>query len=107
MKKKSDFKKPVYGFLPKEIEGFDSLAELALDMRWSWDHSADEVWQQLEPDLWNLTQNPWLVLQTVSGVQFNKVMSDPGFQNKVKAILKSKELANNIPTWFNLINKKL
>jgi starch phosphorylase len=30
-----------------EVEGFDSLAELALDMRWSWNHAADEVWRQL------------------------------------------------------------
>ena len=34
---------PIYTFLPLEVEGFDSLAELALDMRWSWNHSADEV----------------------------------------------------------------
>lgn len=27
---------PIYNLLPTEIEGFDSLAELALDMRWSW-----------------------------------------------------------------------
>ncbi|MEI6060329.1 MAG: hypothetical protein WCR72_06440 [Bacteroidota bacterium] len=26
--------------LPADKVGFDSLVELALDMRWSWDHSA-------------------------------------------------------------------
>ena len=26
---------PIYNLLPTEIPGFDSLAELALDMRWS------------------------------------------------------------------------
>lgn len=26
---------PIYAFFPSEVEGFDSLAELALDMRWS------------------------------------------------------------------------
>ena len=31
--------KPIYSLLPTDIEGFDSLAELALDMRWSWNHS--------------------------------------------------------------------
>jgi starch phosphorylase len=30
---------PIYSLLPTEVEGFDSLAELALDMRWSWNHS--------------------------------------------------------------------
>ena len=32
---------PIYNLLPTEIEGFDSLAELALDMHWSWNHATD------------------------------------------------------------------
>jgi hypothetical protein len=44
---------PIYTFFPTEVEGFDSLAELALDMRWSWNHSADEVWGQIDtPPSW-------------------------------------------------------
>ena len=35
-----------YGLLPAAIEGFDSLAELALDLRWSWNHSGDRVWRE-------------------------------------------------------------
>ncbi len=56
----------MYNLLPTEIDGFDSLAELALDMRWSWNHATDEVWRQFDPGLWEMTQNPWVVLQTVS-----------------------------------------
>ena len=50
--------KPIYSLLPMDVEGFDSLAELALDLRWSWNHATDEVWRQLDPALWELTQNP-------------------------------------------------
>jgi hypothetical protein len=57
---------PIYNLPPTEIEGFDSLAELALDMHWSWNHATDEVWRQLDPELWDTTHNPWVVLQTVS-----------------------------------------
>jgi len=53
---------PIYNLLPTEIEGFNSLAELALDMRSSWNHATDQVWQQLDPVLWELTHNPWVVL---------------------------------------------
>ena len=63
--------------LPTEVEGFDSLAELALDMRWSWNHAADDLWRQLDPDLWNLTHNPWVVLQTVSRDKLKKVLTEP------------------------------
>jgi len=27
-----------HSYLPTDVEGIDSLAELALDMRWSWNH---------------------------------------------------------------------
>jgi glycogen phosphorylase len=48
----------VYGFLLVEIEGVDALAALALDMRWSWNHEADKLWERLDPSLWELTHNP-------------------------------------------------
>ena len=38
----------LYSFLPTEVDGFDSLAELALDMRWSWSHYGDKVWKPLK-----------------------------------------------------------
>jgi starch phosphorylase len=56
----------IYNVLPSDIEGFNSLAELALNLRWSWNHATDILWRQLDPDLWAMTGNPWLVLQTVS-----------------------------------------
>ena len=38
MSKQTRVSHPIYSLLPTEVEGFDSLAELALDMRWSWNH---------------------------------------------------------------------
>ena len=52
--------------LSADVEGFASLSELALDMRSSWNHATDQVWRQLDPELWDITHNPWVVLQTVS-----------------------------------------
>jgi starch phosphorylase len=49
-----------------DVEGFDSLSELALDLRSAWNHASDEIWRQLDPALWEFTHNPWVVLQTVS-----------------------------------------
>ena len=91
---------PIYGLLPTEVEGFDPLAELALDMRWSWNHAADEVWLQLDPALWELTHNPWVVLQTVSREQLERVLADPAFRGKVDALVQSKEHATAAPAWF-------
>ena len=40
----------------------DTLVELALDLRRCWDHTTDPVWLRIEPELWSLTHNPWVVL---------------------------------------------
>jgi starch phosphorylase len=48
--------------LPTEPSGIEYLIELALDLRGTWEHSADELWGQLDPELWALTLNPWAVL---------------------------------------------
>jgi starch phosphorylase len=86
--------------LPTEIEGFNSLAELALDMHWSWNHATDEVWRQLDPELWEITHNPWVVLQTVSRDQIERVLADPVFRENVDGLVQSMHQAAEKPAWF-------
>jgi len=90
----------IYGFLPSDIEGIDSLAELALNMRWSWNHAADEIWQLLDPALWELTHNPWIVLQTVSREHLERQLADPAFRGEINELMKLKELSASNPAWF-------
>jgi len=91
---------PIYSFLPSYVEGLESLVELALDMRWSWNHSADEVWKQLDPRLWDLTYNPWVILQTVSRDQLQRVLADPAFRQKVDDLVQAGHQAAESPAWF-------
>ncbi|MEI8124473.1 MAG: alpha-glucan family phosphorylase [Parachlamydiaceae bacterium] len=92
---------PIYNFLQLEVEGVDSLAELALDVHWSWNHSTDEVWKQLDPDLWDLTHNPWVVLQTTSRDKLKKVLSDEIFRKKLNFLLDAKNKATDKEmAWF-------
>lgn len=90
----------IYGFLPYDIEGVDALAELALNIRWSWNHAADEVWHQLNPALWELTHNPWIILQSISRNELERQLGEPSFKNKIKELLKQQELSASLPTWF-------
>jgi len=50
---KTDIKKPLYSFLPEDKKEVNDLSELALDMLWPWDHSDDEIWRQLDHELWD------------------------------------------------------
>jgi len=100
MAPKSRLSKPVYNFLFADVEGMDALIELALDMRWSWNHEADEVWRQLDPSVWGLTHNPWVVLQTASRERLAQVLADPAFAKHVDDLVQAKHRAAKSVAWF-------
>ncbi len=100
MSKPTRVSHPIYNLLPTEIAGFDSLAELALDMRSSWNHATDQVWRQLDPVLWEITHNPWVVLQTVSRDQIESVLADPVFYKSLDDLVQTRRDAAEAPAWF-------
>ena len=100
MKEQTGVSHSDYNLLPTEIEGFDSLAELALDLRWSWNHATDTLWRQLDPELWGLTHNPWVVLQTVSRDRLTHALADPVFRKTLDDRLQAKQQAAELPAWF-------
>jgi len=91
---------PKQRLLTTDVEGFDSLAELALDMRSSWNHATDQVWRQLDPVLWEITHNPWVVLQTVSREKLQRVLADPAFRKNVDYLVRARRDAAEAPAWF-------
>ncbi len=91
---------PIHAFLPFEVEGFDALAELALDIRWSWNDAADEVWRELDPVLWEFTHNPWVVLQTVARDRLQRFAADPAFREKVDGFARTMREEVDAPAWF-------
>ena len=78
----------------------DTLTDLALDLRWSFNHSADQLWEQLDPELWELTHNPWVLLQTVSREKLQTVISEPRFQELLVDLHREKTLAEASDAWF-------
>ena len=91
---------PKERLLCSDVEGFDSLSELALDMRSSWNHATDQVWRQLDPVLWELTHNPWVVVQTVSREKLQQVLADPAFCKNVDDLVQARRDAADAPAWF-------
>src|SRR5512135_335200 len=75
-------------------------------MRWSWNHTADELWRQLDPALWEFTHNPWAVLQTVSRDQIERLSGDPSFRKKVDDLVQAMRQAAKSPAWFQQKHSK-
>ena len=86
-----------------EIEG---LTDLALDLLRSWSHSDDEVWAQFDPELWALTHNPWVVLQSVSPGRVQDVLARPDFRRRVDGLLERRRQYLQSPAWFQQAHRK-
>jgi glycogen phosphorylase len=72
----------VYSFqvsptLPARLEALNTLS---LNLRWTWDHPTRDVFESLDPDLWEATNhNPRLVLGRISQRRLAELASDEPF----------------------------
>jgi starch phosphorylase len=92
---------PLFSSPASDVDGFASLAELAIDMRSSWYHGADKLWRRLDPELWELTRNPGLILQTVARDKFQQTLKDPAYRAAVDELVASRRRHLQEETWFS------
>jgi glycogen phosphorylase len=83
-----------------KVAGVDALAELALNLHWSWNHAADQLWQRLDPDLWQATQNPWVILQTVSKEKILAALAESEFHQRLDTVLHQNRESYKADAWF-------
>lgn len=70
----------MYAFLPRELpQALQGLTDLALDLRWTWNHTVDALWEQVDAELWEHTHNPWVVLQNASQRRLEQLSHDEAF----------------------------
>ena len=85
---------------PNLPEQLAALAELALDLRWSWSHATDILWQRIAPELWALTRNPWLVLQNASRERLQALTADRDFLASLQNLVDAHQEILTRPAWF-------
>ncbi len=91
---------PAFSHRPLDTDVSDALTDLALDLRWSFNHSADELWERIDPELWEQTHNPWVVLQTASRERLQSVTADPIFQKLLTDLHREKQMLEQSEGWF-------
>ena len=82
------------------VEGMDDLLEIALNLHSCWNHEADEMWKSLDAELWEWTQNPWVILLTVSREKIVALLASPGFRALVEDCLHHKRKSFGQQAWF-------
>ena len=89
-------------YLPRKVPGqLQGLVELALDLRWSWYHGYDELWREVDPELWRASANPWFILESVSDLRLQELADDAQFLEELKRILDHQQDRLDSPTWFS------
>ena len=76
------------------------LSAYALDLHWSWSHAGDAVWTRLDEQLWERTQNPWLLLQYVPRERLERLATDADFVRAVHALEESRRRYHATPAWL-------
>jgi glycogen phosphorylase len=90
----------IFPFEPRSFAGLDELVELGMDLRWSWDHGADDLWRPLAPELWDLTRNPWLILQTIAPGKLKDLAADVKFRKRVETLARKMRSSQSTAAWF-------
>jgi starch phosphorylase len=83
-----------------KVDGVDALVDLALNLHWSWNHAADELWEALDKNLWATTQNPWVILRTVSREKIKAALGAPEFRQKLDSLLQQNRESYRANAWF-------
>jgi starch phosphorylase len=76
------------------------LAELALDVRWTWSHAGDALWRMVEADAWERTRNPWTILQDVPRDRLTALAADPAFLEELERTLKARLRYRSEAGWY-------
>jgi starch phosphorylase len=93
-------RKDVPALTPAQTLGIEALKELALNLHWSWNHAADKLWEALDSYLWQTTQNPWIILQTVSHDKVKALLATNDFQKLLSSLLEHKRKFFSADAWF-------
>jgi starch phosphorylase len=79
-------------FVPRELPpGLEPLAALALDLRWTWSHAADHLWRAIDAPTWELTRNPWVILQETPEERLVALSRDEDFRRRVAEVVAARE----------------
>jgi starch phosphorylase len=64
-----------------------ALLEIALNLRWSWDGEAQELFRRLDPLAWETTNhNPMLILGRIEQKRLDDAADDEGFLAQLERV---------------------
>ena len=81
-------------------EGLEGLLELALDLRWNKRMIYDQIWEHLDPETWERTHNPYLILQNIPQERLEEAAKDEELKQGLNLWLKRRKWSLEEQNWF-------
>jgi starch phosphorylase len=78
----------------------DLLRELALDVGVTWNRHSDDLWRRIDPEVWRITRNPWLMLQQASEKMLQAMAEDRDLRRRVEDLVGARRKTAAAPGWF-------
>lgn len=86
---------------PALPERLKPLRELAYNIHWDWNVVTKDLFQRLDPDLWESTShNPVLMLGTISQARLNEAAEDEGFAAQMDRAVRQLEEYMKGSSWY-------
>ena len=81
-------------------DALERLRAVALDLRWTWSHQADALWQRLDAATWERTRNPWALLQGLPHDRLAQVIAEPGFADELDRLERERAAYAQDRGWY-------
>jgi len=94
----------VVAILPEKLQ---PLQKLAYNMCWTWNHEAMDLFQRIDPELWDATNhNPVKMLGVIIQPRLNALARDEGFVTQLDRVVKSVDEYMTGDTWYDKTHGK-
>jgi starch phosphorylase len=84
----------------------EPLVDLALDLRWTWSHAADNLWRTLDSEAWDRLENPWTLLHDVSDARLESLARNPTALAELSRLTAAREAYLADGGWFSRAHRE-
>ncbi len=93
---------PLLEKLPAQLEPY---ADFVTDLRWTWSHAGDWLWQTIDKAVWDQTDNPYVVLQNLSQKRLQELANNTEFMQKLKELAAARHEYCSRDAWYQINHK--
>lgn len=82
-------------------DDFERLRSLAFDLGIRWTQANEDIWRELNAEVWEMTHNPCLVLNAVSREKIDQHLADVRFLDRVQQITEWQQQQLATQSWLS------